>query len=1556
MNNLQNTDPENENVVSNDTNNLPNKMFNKQIPITFQELYKDNCVEVTHPISYETIAFSRNTQAEMDDMLIDSVETENMISGSVINNIIKLLDDEQMPVSVLLPDNTSSTSKVDIKLLTSNYSVFETPSKFVPIDIKEIFHPNTLDKINKKPRINDGTTDCLILEADVNDAVKKKKKYDSNLILLDSKDNESNSILSVDPSSEHASFCRIVSENDILENKRYHMLKSQMTQDYERSENSHIKYDELNSGSFIFINEYVDNDLEKFVENEEYHSEMLADELFNNNKYNLEKIDGILNYTRDSNSLEAPAVIDKKNNDNLKEPYGIPNYGSEIINAEEIKVIQKTTEQNILEQDVLFNYENEIINVRKEIISEEPHIILDACDQNTITLFEILQNEEKSSVKNNTDPGKIIYSKDSQSKSLENHGSLFDNEDHTNYGNQIYNEDDENSHSILIKDNEFVNEGKDNITEVVENIVKDNKASVPIQVIENHTNDIYYQNEDFPCYEYAFPTNDIFPELSRNKFNPIPEYDFNHLTMTTIEADKLKLYDMDVHQSSAMLDGSYFDSLNLDDPADKVTQNSVVNNHIENITDEVSEKINSTCVSQNSKDEKTCSNIPRSNRASSEPKQSKQMVNNLCKRASSIVPCSSNTNFNDQFFKKQNICKSKFTTNITICNKNKANVNTNLKNQEVAHQLVKSKDIELQHVDKKILNSEDAEYIVDIPNIYPSVSLETIKAPLKEFSPNDSTINNEIYTEEEKANLVIFVKTDTESDKNSAKNQNQQINLHSQNLNTYKKCELPLKQLTVVLKRLSFPIQDIKLNESFINKKIVETITNQKTYSHKAKFIPSTNTKVITRLSGKSEIQQVQFPTSEMTEDNSRHVSVSKKRSKCQKRVTSKKRKSHICPKNTDHVEGETEKKPNLKIGLKQKFEKGTSSSKLQKNMKICTKSNQVKTFSRSMPISLIDKLDKVKTVPEKAKSNKLIESKGIETLVSGDEESEYSTRMQNSCPSSGQSTTVIEELIPNALHNKDVTTTEKLTKLVTMVTNKPDSDNDGKTLNQNCHTITPTDSVKNKFIPYVLLERMDYICNERNLLKLSNKQIPKEKSETPSEKNTGQLKSAVDLKSNITNIIQDGKINIVHKMTRNQKKFDHVNKDEINTSKSIVNKQSDKNIPNKKKRRHDKPILLTDAAIKKRKRNNSNNENIKSNELSAISKNSSQGIATISLVTDDKDYKYSVQKKTSSPLTKKYLPNFPHEDDASTQKEVAKKAKSVKKNSSSQNWKVSHNVKSNTQKLINIQLEQGDELEYKKKSGELDTQAIRRTSRKIVKTNYCSCCSDNTEKNLVYTKKSRCNQVNKDQHSSSGRKHKDIIYHEKSELMDTKHNNNLLESFFISNVTESKKGHFKMSLIKKSLIDQRNNVLIKHKNGLEKSMKDPISISGVEQISEDENSNIDNKSINIENTAAKMRNISSQNKVGKNIIEAVNKDTVQLKIDSKSSLSRFDVSSCSYKKKSPITTKFIPATEKKIESKVSYNKEQKTTTQDAIRISSKKTATFDQPLNPKMYSSKKKY
>ncbi|XP_026815806.1 MATH and LRR domain-containing protein PFE0570w-like [Rhopalosiphum maidis] len=279
--------PENESfysVGSSDVNDLTNQTISDQIPIAFQESIKDNS-KINMSNEYEKMDISEENscseqeQFEIDDVSENEIKNKEIVSNLENDECIMLTsdeeDDKEMPVLALLPKNTSSTLKEDIKLSTP---------KFVSLDENKTLNPHSLTLnssgvesdclipdmkqniiSNEKPLLNEVTTDCLKLDTNSNDydpVLKTNKNID--VILLDSEDEHESDILSDSSYSEQPSDSSVDSD---LENTRYGRFKSQKRQYGEDSND-----DELGQENEEEENEEDENE-EDENENEEEENE-----------------------------------------------------------------------------------------------------------------------------------------------------------------------------------------------------------------------------------------------------------------------------------------------------------------------------------------------------------------------------------------------------------------------------------------------------------------------------------------------------------------------------------------------------------------------------------------------------------------------------------------------------------------------------------------------------------------------------------------------------------------------------------------------------------------------------------------------------------------------------------------------------------------------------------------------------------------------------------------------------------------------------------------------------------------------------------------------------------------------------------------------------------------------------------------------------------------------------------------------------------------------------------------------------------------------------------
>jgi len=133
--------------------------------------------------------------------------------------------------------------------------------------------------------------------------------------------------------------------------------------------------DENKPGHVVFINQNADEDLEdqedfQCVENEEYHSEKLADKSYDENEDNLEESDFIINDASDENNSEDPDVtIESENEENLQVQNVLDDKNEEHNLEEPNGIIVGENDENLKVFDVILD------NEKEEHQSEEPNSI-----------------------------------------------------------------------------------------------------------------------------------------------------------------------------------------------------------------------------------------------------------------------------------------------------------------------------------------------------------------------------------------------------------------------------------------------------------------------------------------------------------------------------------------------------------------------------------------------------------------------------------------------------------------------------------------------------------------------------------------------------------------------------------------------------------------------------------------------------------------------------------------------------------------------------------------------------------------------------------------------------------------------------------------------------------------------------------------------------------------------------------------------------------------------------------------------------------------------------
>eukprot|EP00102_Acyrthosiphon_pisum_P024723 XP_016661933.1 PREDICTED: uncharacterized protein LOC100571491 isoform X2 [Acyrthosiphon pisum] len=354
--------------------------------------------------------------------------------------------------------------------------------------------------------------------------------------------------------------------------------------------------DSLKESDVILDNSNDTNNLEqpKDSHNEnvsvENHSDQLSVIPDGENKDNLKELDVIHKGENYEYDVEPDIILDDSNyTKNSEQPDDLQDEDVNVENHSDQLSIEPEgeNEDHLEEADIIFEVKN------KEN-SEEDY----AREQNIIKSFETLKSEKTPENNVMVDPDNVICPTESQSNMLKNLTPyIYDRteENCSNNGNQIIIIEKENYLGNIVYGNQnSVVIKEDNIAEVVENTDSYNKPSTPInfQIIENPKEDLCNdQNEDYLYDKYQFSNNYISSELSTIEFNPIPEYGFNHVTMTGNESNQLEMYETN-QPTSVLLNESFFNNISLGTTGDVIeTRDTAVDNNIEIVIDKKSENV-----------------------------------------------------------------------------------------------------------------------------------------------------------------------------------------------------------------------------------------------------------------------------------------------------------------------------------------------------------------------------------------------------------------------------------------------------------------------------------------------------------------------------------------------------------------------------------------------------------------------------------------------------------------------------------------------------------------------------------------------------------------------------------------------------------------------------------------------------------------------------------------------------------------------------------------------------------------------------------------------------
>lgn len=731
---MKNIIPKNEN----DTNSLPINMIAEQSSITFHKLPKDNSKiklleTVSIPYTVDSDEYEKMNTSDNDhgneykyyfENLDVALEDENYKYveklGIILDDLNNTTNSEQQDyfldddISVekhlgetsILPDceNEDNLEEPNIILADKkDYNKLKQPDVILKSDIGEhLEESDVLLDCDVSVKINSDKT-SILPDVEIEDNLKESD------VILESEYYE----CVEEPEIE------LINSNDTNSSEQQDDLQEDVSVEYHSDQHSVIP-DGKNEKNVKESDDLLDDDpnVQNHLDQLNEDSLKETDVIFEceNYKY-VEKPDSILDDSNDTNNSEqldellgddtsvenhldeTSILLDCKNEDNLEEP-------DVIHEGEDYKY-------DVEEPDIILDDSNDTKNSDKlNVISEETY----ASEQNTIKLFETLKNEKKPDNYVMVDRDNVMYPIKPQSNALENLTSCIyglTKENRSHFDNQIIEKENENYVCNIIDGNQTsVVIREDEIAEVVENTDNDNKPSTSInfQIIENHK-ECNNQNENYLYDEYQLSNNYVLSELSSVECNPIPEFGFNHLTMTGNESNQLEIYEALNQPTSVLLNESFLNNISLGTTADIIeNRDSVVNNNEQIVIDEKSEDF--------------------------EPSSNTTIITNLYNKV----------------IKSYQLVES----------------------TDIASQLVESKDITSQQVDTYILNSaKRGEFAIDVQNSCSFAAPEPGKTLIFEEFPQNSMLFKDNLTQEETSKLVHFIKcnSDNENSKNSEKNE-----------------------------------------------------------------------------------------------------------------------------------------------------------------------------------------------------------------------------------------------------------------------------------------------------------------------------------------------------------------------------------------------------------------------------------------------------------------------------------------------------------------------------------------------------------------------------------------------------------------------------------------------------------------------------------------------------------------------------------------------------------------------------------------------------------------
>ncbi|KAL4105311.1 hypothetical protein QTP88_020559 [Uroleucon formosanum] len=591
---------------------------------------------------------SNNTKnsEQPDDLLDDDVSIENHLDETSILPDCENEDNLEKPYVILEGENYEYVKEPYIVLDDSNYtSNSEQPNILPDVEIEDnlkelnvqlgdenyeyvnkppgiildddISVENHLDKISILPDCKNEENlekPCVILERENYEYVKEPYivLYNSNY----TSNSEQPYDVRVESSSEQQNVLSDVEIEDNLR-KSHVILKSENYEYVEQPDDLHDENlsveNHSDHHSVIPDSENEENaeELDDLLDDANYHTNSKQPEVLHgdvqNVQYHLDQLNVIVDIENKGDLKASDVILNGENYEYIEEPDIILDLNNttnseqpDDLLGDDVSVEHYSHKQSIvLDSENEDNLEESVVVIESEY--KENSEIAYASEQNIIKLFETMKNEKTPNNNVMVDHDNLICPTESKSNMLENLTPYIyglTEENRSNNDNQIINIEKENENDLIsnkVDGNQTSVVIIRDIAEVVENTNNNNKPSMPIhfQIIENHKEDLCNDHdEDYLYGEHQFSNNYILSESSSIECNPIPEYGFNHLTMTGNESNQLEIYETLNQPTSVLLNRSFLNNTSLGTTADVIeTRDSVVDKNLEIIIDKISENV-----------------------------------------------------------------------------------------------------------------------------------------------------------------------------------------------------------------------------------------------------------------------------------------------------------------------------------------------------------------------------------------------------------------------------------------------------------------------------------------------------------------------------------------------------------------------------------------------------------------------------------------------------------------------------------------------------------------------------------------------------------------------------------------------------------------------------------------------------------------------------------------------------------------------------------------------------------------------------------------------------